>query len=197
MNRYVVSWATMVTLLRIVMVPFIVIALLHGLWIWAFVLLIVAGGTDLADGFIARAYQQESVLGSYLDPLADKLLLMGCYGALWYQYGGTITRYVPSWFMVMVMVREAVLIAVSFLLFLWQTSALQTSAPMIRPTQCGKWTTVFHFFVFLTLCLQMGAVISPYGYVLFLLLYSTALLMIISGVQYAWYAWWHRHNRAS
>ena len=63
------------TLLRMIFVPFIVIHLVDGHFLWALVLFVVAGFSDGLDGLLARRLHQQTLLGQYLDPTADKLLL--------------------------------------------------------------------------------------------------------------------------
>ena len=63
------------TLLRMMFVPFIVINLVAGHPRWALVLFVLAGFSDGLDGLLARTLKQQTVLGQYLDPIADKLLL--------------------------------------------------------------------------------------------------------------------------
>ena len=62
------------TLMRMLFVPFIVNYLLDGHYLWALVLFIVAGFSDGLDGLLARQLHQQTLLGQYLDPIADKLL---------------------------------------------------------------------------------------------------------------------------
>ena len=63
------------TLLRMMFVPFIVIDLVAGHYRWALILFVLAGFSDGLDGLLARTLKQQTVLGQYLDPIADKLLL--------------------------------------------------------------------------------------------------------------------------
>ncbi len=63
------------TLLRMMFVPFIVIDLVGGHYRWALILFVLAGFSDGLDGLLARTLKQQTVLGQYLDPIADKLLL--------------------------------------------------------------------------------------------------------------------------
>ncbi|MGN6469421.1 MAG: CDP-alcohol phosphatidyltransferase family protein, partial [Rhizobiaceae bacterium] len=66
----------LITVLRFFLVPFVVLALLTGHMEWAFAAFLAAGISDGVDGFIARNFDQRSKLGAYLDPIADKLLLV-------------------------------------------------------------------------------------------------------------------------
>jgi len=70
------------TMLRMVFVPFIVIELVEGRYLWALVLFVIAGFSDGLDGLLARKLHQQTLLGQYLDPIADKLLLSTLFSAL-------------------------------------------------------------------------------------------------------------------
>ena len=69
------SAPNLLTLLRICMAPFLVAAILEDHYLLSFVLFVAAGLTDALDGLLARILKQRSMLGHYLDPVADKLLL--------------------------------------------------------------------------------------------------------------------------
>ena len=83
----------MLTLMRMCMAPFLVAAILEGHFLLSFILFVVAGLTDALDGLLARALKQRSVLGHYLDPVADKLLLSTLFLVLFYKglLPGTVT----------------------------------------------------------------------------------------------------------
>jgi cardiolipin synthase len=70
------------TLLRIILVPVLVIFLINKAFLNALILFSCLGLTDALDGFLARILNQQTVLGSYLDPIADKVLLTRCFLAL-------------------------------------------------------------------------------------------------------------------
>ena len=72
----------MISLARLIAVPFMVHLVLQGSYDWAFWLFVCAGASDALDGLIAKRMGQVSRLGSYLDPIADKVLLVGVYVAL-------------------------------------------------------------------------------------------------------------------
>ena len=86
----------LLTLARICLAPFLVAAILDGHYGLSFVLFVVAGLTDGLDGTLARVLQQRTVVGSYLDPVADKLLLSTLFLVLMHQ--GLIPARVTVWF---------------------------------------------------------------------------------------------------
>ena len=93
----------LITLFRIILTPLFIIFLIQGNYRKAFVVFVLAGVSDLADGLIARTWQQKSRLGSYLDPLADKLLMAASFVTL------SIYQQIPSWLTVVVLSRDVTL----------------------------------------------------------------------------------------
>src|SRR5690606_28917005 len=99
-----VTIPNLITILRLLLVPAVVLAMLDGRWDWAFAGFLVAGISDGVDGFIARQFNQRTRLGAYLDPMADKLLLVSVFVVL-----GIIGQ-LPSWLVVAVVSRDALII---------------------------------------------------------------------------------------
>jgi cardiolipin synthase len=99
------------TLLRMVFVPFIVIHLVDGHYLWALILFVVAGFSDGLDGLLARRLHQQTLLGQYLDPIADKLLLSTLFLVL------SILHKIPWKFTVVVFSRDISILAASAVLF--------------------------------------------------------------------------------
>ncbi len=98
------------TLLRMVFVPFIVIELVEGRYFWALVLFVIAGFSDGLDGLLARKLVQQTLLGHYLDPIADKLLLSTMFPVL------SILHKIPWKFTVLVFSRDISILAASAVL---------------------------------------------------------------------------------
>jgi len=99
------------TLLRMIFVPFIVIELVEGRYFWALVLFVVAGFSDGLDGLLARKLHQQTLLGQYLDPIADKLLLSTMFLVL------SILHKIPWKVTVLVFSRDISILAASAVLF--------------------------------------------------------------------------------
>ncbi len=92
--------ASKITLLRVLMIPVFMVLLLMGHTIPALIVFIVASCTDFVDGYIARHYDQVSNFGKFLDPLADKLLVISCM-LIFIQWGR-----MPAWAVMVVLTRE-------------------------------------------------------------------------------------------
>ncbi len=95
----------MITLMRLLLVPAVILALLTDRMGWALAGFIVAGVSDAVDGFVARTFNQRSELGSYLDPMADKLLLVSVFVVLGYM--GEL----PLWLVIAAVSRDALIVA--------------------------------------------------------------------------------------
>lgn len=99
------------TLLRMVFLPFIIIHLVAGHYRWALALFVLAGLSDGLDGLLARTLKQQTVLGQYLDPIADKLLLSTMFLVL------SILHKIPWKFTVLVFSRDISIVCASAVLY--------------------------------------------------------------------------------
>jgi len=99
------------TLLRMIFVPFIVIHLVDGHFLWALIVFVIAGFSDGLDGLLARTLHQQTLLGQYLDPIADKLLLSTMFLVL------SILHRIPWKYTVLVFSRDISILAASAVLF--------------------------------------------------------------------------------
>ena len=117
------------TLLRLALIPFIVIAILGAHWHWALALFLLAGVSDALDGLVARVLEQRTMLGAYLDPIADKLLLSTLFLELAYVHA--IPRYVT----ILVLGRDIIILAVCAAVY------AATSLRDFSPSIFGKMNT--------------------------------------------------------
>jgi cardiolipin synthase len=102
--------ANQITLLRMLLVPAFVILVIYGYLGWALVTFAVAGLTDMLDGLIARWSGQQSSLGAWLDPMADKLLAVSTFVVLTVPGLGLMNR-LPIWLTVLIITRDVVIVA--------------------------------------------------------------------------------------
>lgn len=98
------SIPNLITLGRILLVPIVVWAISQGLMWVAFVLFLAAGVSDAVDGFLAKRFNMTTVLGAYLDPLADKALIVSIYVTL------GINGLIPRWLVILVVSRDILII---------------------------------------------------------------------------------------
>lgn len=102
--------ANQLTILRVLLIPAFVILLLYGHQGWALITFMVAGLTDLLDGLIARMTGEKTTLGAWLDPMADKMLLVTMFVVLTLPGIGSINQ-LPVWFTVLVISRDVAIVA--------------------------------------------------------------------------------------
>jgi cardiolipin synthase len=102
--------ANQLTITRMLLIPAFVILLLYGYRGWALVTFFAAALTDLLDGLIARWTGQKTTLGAWLDPMADKLLLVTMFVMLTLPDIGVPNR-LPLWFTVLVISRDVCIVA--------------------------------------------------------------------------------------
>ncbi len=168
----------MITMLRFVLTPVVVYGLLTGSWQLAFVAFLVAGISDGIDGFVARHFNQRSKLGAYLDPMADKLLLVSVFVVLAY------IRELPLWLVVTVIGRDA--IVVSFVLL----STVMGNPVEMKPLMVSKANTALQI-VLASLVLAELAFEMRFGPLRPALNILTGLLTVASGGAYL--VAWLRH----
>ncbi|MCE5243569.1 MAG: CDP-alcohol phosphatidyltransferase family protein [Syntrophobacteraceae bacterium] len=158
------------TLSRILLTPVLVWLLLDRRMNQALAVFFVAGVTDGLDGLIARLFHQKSQLGAYLDPLADKLLLVTSFFLLaWLDL-------IPYWLAIIAISRDAmILLGMMTLMF----HRIEVD---IKPVLMSKLTTLFQL---LTVLAAMGSslVVLP-AYVYGFLFLTTAAFSVVSGIQY-------------
>ena len=102
--------ANQLTLMRMLLIPAFVILLIYEFHGWALLTLVVAGLTDLLDGLAARLTGEKTTLGAWLDPMADKLLLVTMFVMLTLPSIGGPNR-LPLWFTVLVISRDVAIVA--------------------------------------------------------------------------------------
>ena len=132
------------TIIRFLLIPFIVVAILQQYYILAFILLTVSAITDILDGTIARKFDCISNFGKLVDPLADKATQIAVLAAL------TIGSIIPIWILVVVFVKEAIMIA--------GASFLYGKELIVSSKWWGKLATVlFYIAIVISLCQQQFA----------------------------------------
>lgn len=165
----------LLSLLRMGLVPLFIIALVSDRPVQALVIFLVAGLTDALDGLIARFWQQQSRLGAYLDPMADKLLLVSAYATLALP-GLAIEPKIPVWVAVLVIARDVVIVIVSLVFY------LAAGVKSFPPARISKLTTVVQVVaVLVTLIAGVAPALTLASQTL---LYLAAGLTVASGLNY-------------
>lgn len=129
-----------ITLTRMAMVPFFVIAVSDRdfrLAIWIFV---IAGLTDAFDGFLARRMDMKSRVGAYLDPIADKMLITVAYIALTVPQGQAVV--IPLWLTILALFRDFVIMLVAGVLYMVEGLREFPPSPMGKATTFAQVVTI-------------------------------------------------------
>ena len=168
--------ANQLTILRMLLIPAFVIQLLYGYRGWALVTFLAAGLTDLLDGVIARATGQKTTLGAWLDPMADKLLLVTMFVMLTLPNMGAANR-LPLWFTVLVISRDvAIVLTVAVV-------NLAVGPRTFRPSMLGKMATAV-FVLTGVVTLYFNYLDRP-SQVVTACIYASLAITILSAADYA------------
>jgi cardiolipin synthase len=162
----------LLTLLRIVLVPVIVIFLIQGLFFKALLIFGIAALTDVLDGFLARVLHQQTALGAYLDPIADKALLASSFVTL------SILQDIPGWLAVIVISRDIIILVGIAVLTIMSISVA------IRPTFVSKITTALQLGTVLMVLIDRSNAGLFGEFFHTVLFWLTALFTVVSGLDY-------------
>jgi cardiolipin synthase (CMP-forming) len=158
------------TMLRIVIIPILITSIIYNQYFYALLLFVIAALTDLLDGLFARLANQKTALGTFLDPLADKFLLITSF-ILFSVYG-----WIPKWFAVVVISRDLIVVIGWFLLF------MVTNTSQVEPVILGKIAIASQLLILAYVLLSMNVAALPPAHNLFFAL--SALITAVSGLQY-------------
>jgi cardiolipin synthase len=166
----------LLTLLRICLAPFLVTAILECRYGLSFGLFVAAGLTDALDGLLARLLKQRSMLGEYLDPVADKLLLSTLFLVL------THMGLIPMRVTVLVFSRDVGILVVAAILY------AATGRRDFGPSLLGKANTLAQIAAVAAVLLHQLTTVRWVDVFEASALYATMALTVASGLQYAWIA---------
>jgi cardiolipin synthase len=163
--------ANLITILRFLLVPAVVYALLTGEVEWAFAGFLVAGVSDGIDGFIARQFNQRTELGAYLDPMADKLLLVSVFVVLGFM------GQLPVWLVVAAVSRDALIVSAVLL------STIMGNPVKMKPLMVSKANTAVQIVLAAAVLAGLAFGVS-FGWFTILLVYGSGLLTLLSAAAY-------------
>ena len=173
----VFTLANQLTLLRMLLIPAFVILTLYGEFGWALTVFSIAGLTDLLDGLAARAAGQKSTLGAWLDPAADKLLLVATFIVLTLPNIGLVNR-IPLWLTILVISRDVGIVLTVAIV------NLAVGPRTFKPSPLGKTATA----VFILACV----VVMLFNYLGYhsrwvdAAIWISLVITIASGIDYVW-----------
>lgn len=172
MVRNVFTAPNQLTLIRLIIIPFIIINIADRNYRWALILLVIAGVSDGLDGLLARTLHQQTRLGQYLDPIADKLLLSTLFLVL------SIVHRIPWKYTVLVFSRDLCILLTCAVIY------ATTTIRDFRPSIFGKINTGAQVAtIFFVLLYQVDT--SPWVfYTRKVGLISTFVFTLVSGIHY-------------
>lgn len=165
----------LITIFRIALVPVLILLLKDQEYAMALVVFAVAGVSDGLDGFIAKRFHCETRLGSILDPLADKTLLVSSYVML------MLLNHLPFWLMLTVAFRDLLIVS-GYLVYTSMVGPVQ-----MRPSWLSKLNT-FMQIALIVVILAQQAMQLIYPLAVDVLIYAVLLTTVASGLHYLW-AW--------
>lgn len=191
MSSRIFTLPNFLTVIRMVLIPVFVIALYYQRFAWALTIFVAAGLTDGLDGMLARRFNQKSQLGTILDPIADKLLLVTSFVTL--SLPSIITRAalppphenfhlpVPFWVTTAVISRDIFIIVGAAAI------NIVTGFRHFRPSLLGKANTVVQIIAIIIILLATRAP-ALRGYLLPTVYLTVFAFAVASGVQYIFHA---------
>jgi len=169
----VLNLPNFLTLLRIIAIPIFLIFLTDGRVGAALVTFVLAGITDSVDGAIARLTNTRTTLGAYMDPLADKMLILSAFVVL------ALMGVVPHWLTVVVISRDVIILIGYLTLFLLTQQLME-----IRPSAISKAATFLHLVTLSAVLLSLWKAEVVGGGVRTALYAVTGVITAISGFHY-------------
>ena len=171
----VLTTANQLTILRIVLIPLFLILLTDGKTGWALATFVAAGVTDVLDGIIARRFGQKTSIGTVLDPLADKLMMVTAIVILSLPQMG-FPNVLPRWLMILLVSRDVFMMLVSLII------VLMVGWRFFKPSIYGKASTFLQVMTVLAVlfCNWLGRAVPELQW----LFYVTAAMTAFSGLHY-------------
>lgn len=170
------------TFARIVIIPIFVTSLLYKKYQYALILFVIAAVTDLLDGFIARITNQKTKLGAFLDPLADKFLLLTSF-ILFAIYG-----WLPNWITITVISRDIIVVVG------WCMLVIFINHRKVEPSLIGKLANAFQAILIAYILLSINGVIDN-SVIKNLILLLAAFFTVLSGIQYIYRGYKQFHGK--
>lgn len=185
MPSNIITIPNLLTFLRMALIPVFAILLFYGQFAWALFVFFIAGASDGVDGFVARRFNQQSELGTILDPIADKLLMTTAFVILTLPNIFPTEPHlrhlpVPFWVTAAVIGRDVLIIVVAAAIF------VITNFRSFQPSWLGKASTVVQIFA---VGLILVAAIFPVFRSFYLpTVYTTVFAFaLISGLHYIYH----------
>jgi cardiolipin synthase len=171
--------ANQLTLLRMLLIPAFVILVVYGHLGWALTVFATAGATDALDGLIARRSGQKTSLGAWLDPMADKLLLVTTFVVLTIP-GLNLANRLPLWLTICIISRDVVIVATVAIV------NLAVGPRTFRPSVYGKIATAIY--IGTAVAAMLFNFLGYHSVVVDVGVWVSLAITLISALHYIWHA---------
>jgi cardiolipin synthase len=171
--------ANQITLLRMLLIPAFVILVVYGYLGWALSVFVTAGVTDALDGLIARRSGQKTSLGAWLDPMADKLLLVTAFVVLTIP-GLDLANRLPIWLTVCIISRDVVIVATVAIV------NLAIGPRTFRPSIYGKIATATY--IVTAVAAMLFNYLGYHSVVVDVGIWTSLAITLVSAFHYIWHA---------
>ena len=171
--------ANQLTLLRMLLIPAFVILVVYGQLGWALFVFCTAGVTDALDGVIARRTGQKTSLGAWLDPMADKLLLVTTFVVLTLP-GLDLANRLPIWLTVLIISRDVVIVLTVAIV------NLAIGPRTFRPSMFGKVATATY--IVTAVVAMLFNYLRYHSVLVDAFIYASLAITVISSLHYIWHA---------
>jgi cardiolipin synthase len=174
-NEPIFTLANQLTLLRMLLIPAFVLLVVYGYFGWALIVFLVAGATDAFDGLAARRAGQKTTLGAWLDPAADKLLLVTTFVVLTLPNLGLVNR-IPIWLTVLIISRDVGIVLTVAIV------SLVIGPRVFKPSLLGKAATAF--FILTCVVVMYFNYLGTSSPVVDLFIWGSLAITLASGIDY-------------
>jgi cardiolipin synthase len=184
MSSRIVTLPNVLTIFRMVLIPIFVSLLFYQKFVWALAVFVTAGITDGLDGLLARRFDQQSQLGTILDPIADKLMLVTAFVVL--SMRGVFHPPLPKHLPIPFWVTAAVISRDVFIIVGAAAINIMTGFRGFKPSWLGKLNTTVQ--ILAIAAIMFGASVpAGSGYYLPTIYTSVFIFAILSGVHYVFF----------
>lgn len=175
MTEPIFTVANQLTLLRMLLIPAFVLLVVYGQFGWALIVFLIAGATDAFDGIAARQAGQKTTLGAWLDPAADKLLLVTTFVVLTLPNLGLVNR-IPIWLTVLIISRDVGIVLTVAVV------SLAMGPRTFKPSLLGKTATAF--FIVTCVVVMFFNYLGTTSVVVDAFIWGSLAITLASGIDY-------------
>ncbi|MCX7913373.1 MAG: CDP-diacylglycerol--glycerol-3-phosphate 3-phosphatidyltransferase [Thermodesulfovibrionales bacterium] len=167
----ILNFPNTLTFIRILIIPFFISCLLNEKYFYALILFVIAAMTDLFDGLLARLTNQKTKIGAFLDPLADKILLVTAFIFL------NTYDWLPDWILITVISRDFIVVIG------WCLLVILIQNKKVEPSLAGKLANALQAILIIYVLFSINFKIED-TIIAYSILFLTAFFTVFSGVQY-------------